>query len=547
MTKKIFRQTLFVVTTVLIMSVMTVSVILFRQFSVVIDEKMENEMKSISAGIGVKGYEYLDDTEFSHRITIITPEGDVFFDSDDDIVIFDDHSGRIEVISAITDGYGKSSRHSDTLGIKMIYIASRLDDGNILRLSTPASDITNMITSALYPIISMAALGIVVSAILAGITAGNIVKPINDIDLEKPAENMIYEELSPILRKMNQQNIMITEQIEQLREKADELDQITYSMSEGLILLDKDKKVKRMNPAARNMYGEDKTLIGYEFSSIDRSHFMAKAVEDALVGKHSEFREMRDGREYSFSISPIAYRGGITGCIILCFDVSDMANAEIARREFTANVSHELKTPMQSIIGSAELLLSGLVRQEDEEKFLSNIKNEASRLVSLINDIIRLSQMDENTSMPSEEADLYEIAKEVINDLRGTAEKKDITLILEGEKTVMKGIRRYLYEIIYNLCDNSIRYNTPGGNVTVKTYYRSGQTILSVSDTGIGIPHSHVPRIFERFYRVDKSHSKETGGTGLGLSIVKHAVMYHKGTIKTDSTPGKGTTITITF
>lgn len=274
---------------------------------------------------------------------------------------------------------------------------------------------------------------------------------------------------------------------------------------------------------------------------------MNHAIRAAFVGKHSEFRQQKQASEYQFSISPIETDGKIVGAVILCFDVTEIAFAERNRREFTANVSHELKTPLQSIIGSAELLENGLVKPEDTQRFIGNIKNEAARLVALINDIIRLSQIDENVASVTAPVDLYEVAHEVIEGLTASAKEKKVTLHLVGTSCVINDIRRYLYEIIYNLCDNAIRYNQKGGNVTVHLAANQKNTVFTVSDTGIGIPPEHQNRIFERFYRVDKSHARETGGTGLGLSIVKHAVAHHGGTIALYSTVGKGTTITITF
>ena len=548
MTKKIFRSTLLVVSAVLILSIVIVTGVLYDHFSQIITNQLRSELDIVKKGIVLSGTDYLQELyDTKNRITLLSPEGIIIFDSIADESTMPDHSDREEISQAISLGKGSSIRYSDTLKQRMIYCAEKLSDGSILRISASMASIFVLLKSVLRPIMHIALCGILISAILASTMARSIVKPLNELDLEKPAENMIYDELSPILRKMNQQHIRIEEQMNLLKEKADELDQITYSMSEGLIILGKDKRVKRMNPAARKIYDADRSVVGYDFSVVDRSLAMTKAVEDALNGKHSEFRENRDGREFQFLINSIAYSGGISGCLILCFDVTEMANAERNRREFTANVSHELKTPMQSIIGSAELLQSGLVRAEDEDMFISNIKNEATRLVDLINDIIRLSQLDENSQIAAEKVDLYEVANEVVDILQPSADKKGVKLIVKGQSACISGVRRYLYEIIYNLCDNAIRYNKENGEVVISISSTPENTVLSVCDTGIGIPASHQPRIFERFYRVDKSHSKETGGTGLGLSIVKHAVMYHKGTIRLESTPGEGTTITITF
>ena len=314
-----------------------------------------------------------------------------------------------------------------------------------------------------------------------------------------------------------------------------------------LILLDNKGFVLSMNEAAKKLFGIEHTPVGRDFLTVDRSSEMNRAINKAFEGNRSEFRETRNGNEYQFIINRTESEGKVIGLVILCLDVTDSAFAERNRKEFTANVSHELKTPLQSIIGSAELLENGLVKPEDTGRFIGNIKNEAQRLVSLINDIIRLSQLDEDAEIPTESVDLLEVANEVAEVLSASAAKRQVLVSVDGENCTINGIRRYLYEIIYNLCDNAIRYNKEGGKVNVSVKQDGENTVVTVSDTGIGIPPEHHSRIFERFYRVDKSHSKETGGTGLGLSIVKHAVAYHKGKVTLDSVPDEGTTITITF
>lgn len=548
MTKKIFRSTIFVVTVVLILSFTVITGILYENFSEDLRIQLNDELRLAAYGVNLAGEEYLRDADSSnYRLTWISQNGMVLYDTAADINSMDDHSNREEIRNAVEYGFAESSRYSDTLTTKMLYSAIRLDDGSILRISAGTDSIFALLKNILTPMMSIALLGMVLSSFLANRMAKGIVRPLETIDLENPAVNESYEELDPILRKVHRQHIQINEQLNELREKAAEFDQIIYSMTEGLILLDKTGAIKRMNPASREIFGIDKSPAGYDFLSVDRSLSMTKAVEDALNGKHCEFREQRNGREYQFSIDSIASRGEIVGCVILCFDVSETALAEQSRREFTANVTHELKTPLQSIIGSAELLENGLVKPEDTQKFVGNIKNEATRLVSLINDIISLSQLDENSESVMEEVDIYNVAEEVFAVLHPSAEQKDIIMELHGESAVINGVRRYLYDIIYNLCDNAIRYTNADGRIDVSVTKENGHTLLSVSDTGIGIPKEHHHRIFERFYRVDKSHSKETGGTGLGLSIVKHAAAYHHANIKIDSAEGNGTTISITF
>jgi len=335
--------------------------------------------------------------------------------------------------------------------------------------------------------------------------------------------------------------------METLCRKSDEFEQIVSSMNEGLVLLDEHGMIISMNTAAKKIFAVKKDVKGSDFLLIDRTSKMSKAIWTALEGNHSEYTEERNGNEYQFTINSIKSDEKVLGAVILVFDISDRAFAERNRQEFTANVTHELKTPLQSIIGSAELLENGLVKPEDTSRFVGNIRKEATRLVSLINDIIRLSQLDENHEPATETVELAEVAKEVVEVLTVSAAKRNIELSIDGDPCTIYGVRRYIYEIIYNLCDNAIRYNVDGGKVEIKIGKDNGRTIVSVKDTGIGIAPEHQSRIFERFYRVDKSHSKETGGTGLGLSIVKHAVQYHSGKITLDSELGKGTTVTILF
>jgi len=367
------------------------------------------------------------------------------------------------------------------------------------------------------------------------------------LDLEHPADNHTYEELTPILAKIHKQHKQIKAQIETLHRKSDEFEQIISSMSEGLVLLDEHGLILSMNASARKILSVKTEVVGKDFLLVDRSSKTSLAIQDALKGKHREYTDQINDCEYQFTVNSISSNGKVLGVVILVFDISERAFAERNRQEFTANVTHELKTPLQSIIGSAELLKNGLVKPEDTDRFVENIRKEATRLVSLINDIIRLSQLDENHEPPAETVELMEVAHEVVEVLTTAAAKRSVTLSVEGEACSICGVRRYIYEIIYNLCDNGIRYNVEGGSVTIRIRKESGRAVVSVADTGIGIAPVHHSRIFERFYRVDKSHSKETGGTGLGLSIVKHAVQYHGGKIVLESDVGKGTTVSILF
>ena len=548
MTKKIFRSIILAVIVVLILSFSVVTLLLYNNFSDVSTTQLSDELNLAAQGVEASGEDYLKELQSkNYRLTWVDADGTVLYDTEADSSDMDNHKDREEIREAFNSGVGESERYSDTLTLKMIYRAERLADGSVLRISATQDSVIALLLDILMPMTVIIILAIIISAFLARWLSKSIVKPLNTIDLENPVANDVYDELTPMLTKINKQHKQISKQMKELKRKADEFEQITSSMNEGLVLLDKTGVIISMNLSARKLFDTDEDSVGQNFLTVDRSLKMSRAVEDALSGKHSEFREQRDGSEYQFGVNTIESGGKIIGVVIICFDVSETTFAERNRQEFTANVSHELKTPLQSIIGSAELLENGLVKPEDTQRFIGNIRREATRLVSLINDIIRLSQLDENMESVKEETDLLVIANEVKEVLTPSAKKKNVEITVSGEICKMQGVRRYLYEIIYNLCDNAIRYNNEGGKVNVDIKTESNNIVLSVSDNGIGIPLEHQARIFERFYRVDKSHSKETGGTGLGLSIVKHAVMYHGGKIKLDSTVDKGTTVKVIF
>lgn len=548
MTKKIFRSIVFAVAVVLVISFSVVTLVLYNNFSQVSSDKLADQLNIVSTSVELMGDDYLSDFQSeNYRVTWIDTDGTVLFDTEADSDSMDNHSSREEIEEAFKVGVGESERYSDTLMLKMIYRAEKLSDGTVLRISSTQDTVVALVLDVLMPVIVILVLSILLSAFLARWLSKSIVKPLNTINLDNPTDNDVYDELTPMLTKINKQHKQISKQMQELKKRADEFEQIITSMNEGLVLLDKTGSVISMNSAAKNLFKATEDVIGQNFLVVDRNIKMSKCVNDALRGSHSEFREQRNGNEYQFGVNSIESGGKVIGVVIISFDITETAFAERNRQEFTANVSHELKTPLQSIIGSAELLENGLVKPEDTSRFVGNIRKEASRLVTLINDIIRLSQLDENLEIITEETDLFALALDVKSVLESFAKSKQIDIIVTGESRELKGVRRYLYEIIYNLCDNAIRYTGNGGKVEINICSENEKTVLTVTDNGIGIPFEHQSRIFERFYRVDKSHSKETGGTGLGLSIVKHAVACHGGIIKLDSTVGKGTTIKIIF
>lgn len=548
MTKRIFRATLLVGVAVLIASLALVMGVLYSYFGRVQESQLRDELSLAAVGVEKNGTDYLRALQsHQYRITWVRADGTVVYDTQVDAETMENHAQRQEIQQALAAGEGESSRYSSTLLQKTVYYAQRLPDGTVLRLSTVRVTAGVLVLNMLQPILLVLAAALILSGVLAGRLARRITEPLNRLDLEHPLENDTYEELAPLLRRMEHQRRQIDRQMGELRQRSEEFDQITGSMNEGLVLLDEAGAILSINPAARRLLDADGDCVGQDFLTVDRDVTMSDALRQAAEQGHSEFRGERNGREYQFDVTRIQTEGRTAGTVLLVFDVTERAFAERNRREFTANVSHELKTPLQGIIGSAELLENGMVKQEDVPRFVGHIRAEAQRLVTLIGDIIRLSQLDEGESMPTEPVELLAVAREVAENLRSAAEARNVTVEVTGTPATVSGVRRLLYEIVLNLCDNAIKYNTEGGRVEVEVAQDGGTAAVTVRDTGIGIPPEHQSRVFERFYRVDKSHSKASGGTGLGLSIVKHAVQYHHGVIRLKSEVGKGTEIRVTF
>ena len=548
MTKRIFRATLLVGVAVLIASLTLVMGALYSYFGRVQESQLRDELSLAVVGVEQNGTDYhrkLDSDQ--NRITWLRADGAVLYDTQADAESMENHAQRQEVQQALATGEGESSRYSDTLLQKTVYYAKRLPDGTVLRLSAIRVTTGVLVLNMLQPILLVLAAALILSGVLASRLARRITEPLNRLDLEHPLENDTYEELAPLLRRMEHQRRQIDRQMDELRRRSEEFEQITGSMSEGLVLLDEAGVILSINPAARRLLDAAENCVGQDLLTVDRDVALSDALRQAAEQGHSEFRGQRNGREYQFDVTRIQSEGRTAGTVLLVFDVTERAFAERNRREFTANVSHELKTPLQGIIGSAELLENGLVKQEDVPRFIGHIRSEAQRLVTLIGDIIRLSQLDEGEPMPAEPVELLALAREAAESLQSAAAARNVTVTVEGEPVELTGVRRLLYEIVFNLCDNAIKYNTDGGRVQVTVTKENETAAVTVRDTGIGIPPDQQDRVFERFYRVDKSHSKASGGTGLGLSIVKHAVQYHHGAIHLQSEVGKGTEIRVTF
>lgn len=548
MTKKIFRSILLTSLAVMLISLSIAFGCLYYYFGNMQEQRLDSELSLAAAAVAENGSGYLERLESGNlRLTLVNADGTVLCDTDADAAAMENHAGRKEIREAFASGKGESSRYSSTLTEKTIYRASLLPDGTVLRISVSHATAFALIAGIAQWFVLAALFAAVMSWFLAKQLSERIIMPLNQVDLEHPLENEAYEELSPLLSKIYRQHEQIDAQLLQLRQKTDEFEHITANMKGGLVLLDARGKILSINPAAAALFGAAGNSVGADFLSIERSHSMNRATAAAMESGHISIREERGGRIYQIDISRIESAGTVMGLVILAFDISEQEYAERTRREFSANVSHELKTPLTSIIASADLIENNLVKPEGMPRFIGHIKKEASRLLTLIEDIIRLSQLDEGLEMPMEAVDLSATAREAVRQLEDAADSRNVQIDLHAESYILQGVPRLLHEIVYNLVENAIKYNAPGGTVTVSVRKTENGGELKVSDTGIGIPPEHQDRVFGRFYRVDKSHSKESGGTGLGLSIVKHAAGYFKAGIALQSEVGKGTTITVTF
>ena len=546
MNRKIFRSIMAVAGAVLLASLLVIMASLYGYFGGVQEDQLRDELSLAAVSVEDSGADYLRQVSSDRfRLTWIAGDGTVLYDTRADGESMENHGDRAEVKQALAQGEGESIRYSSTLLRQTVYCAKRLSDGTVLRISVSRATAGVLALGMFQPILLVLIVALILSALLAGRLSRRIVEPLNSLDLEHPLDSDAYEELSPLLNRINRQNRQITEQVKQLRRRTDEFEQITASMGEGLVLLDNGGRVLSLNPAARKLFAADESCVGQDFLTVDRSREMSEAIRRAMEQGHSEIRSRRGEKTYQFDITRIDSQGDVLGAVILAFDITERESGERLRREFTANVSHELKTPLQGIIGSAELIENGMVKPEDMPRFIGHIRGEAQRMVALIGDIIRLSQLDEGEEMPREDVDLLEVARRAAEQLDTTAQARKIAVTVDGQPTAVNGVRQLLYEVIYNLCDNAIKYNVDGGSVRMTVSGDGANACVTVADTGIGIPLEQQARVFERFYRVDKSHSKASGGTGLGLSIVKHAVQYHGGSISLNSRPGEGTTVRV--
>ena len=549
MTKRIFRAICLVALAVFLASVTLIMGILYDYFSRVQQDQLRIEAGLAARGVEENGAAYFDglDTQ-SYRITWIGADGTVLFDSRSDADAMENHLEREEVKEAMASGFGHSCRYSSTLMERLLYSAQRLEDGSVIRLSITQNSVLTIVLGMIQPILLVSLVAVILALVLASRVSKTVVRPLNELNLDEPLNNEGFDELSPLLRRIDSQQRQLKGQALELKQKQDEFLAVTSNMSEGLVLLNAGGMILSINNAALNILGADKSCVGEDILTVNRSLEMQKLLEQAKNGSRSETKLCLSGREYQLDASPIISKGNTGGVALLLFDITEQENAEQLRREFTANVSHELKTPLHSISGCAELMKNGLVKPEDTARFAGQIYSEAQRLIHLVEDIIHLSRLDEGAEdMQRERIDLYALSGSVMDSLGNEAKENKVSLELCGGPAYVWGVRQLVSGMIYNLCDNAIKYNKENGSVKLTVSSEGDYAVLKVSDTGIGIPPEHQSRVFERFYRVDKSHSKEVGGTGLGLSIVKHSAMVHNAKIDLQSTPGKGTSITVRF
>ena len=549
MTKRIFRAICLVALAVFLASVTLIMGILYDYFSRVQQDQLRIEAELAARGVEENGAAYFDglDTQ-SYRITWIGADGTVLFDSRSDADAMENHLEREEVKEAMASGFGHSCRYSSTLMERLLYSAQRLEDGSVIRLSITQNSVLTIVLGMIQPILLVSLVAVILALVLASRVSKTVVRPLNELNLDEPLNNEGFDELSPLLRRIDSQQRQLKGQALELKQKQDEFLAVTSNMSEGLVLLNAGGMILSINNAALNILGADKSCVGEDILTVNRSLEMQQLLEQAKNGSRSETKLCLSGREYQLDASPIISKGNTGGVALLLFDITEQENAEQLRREFTANVSHELKTPLHSISGCAELMKNGLVKPEDTARFAGQIYSEAQRLIHLVEDIIHLSRLDEGAEdMQRERIDLYALSGSVMDSLGNEAKENKVSLELCGAQAFVWGVRQLVSGMVYNLCDNAIKYNRENGSVKLTVSSEGDYAVLKVSDTGIGIPPEHQSRVFERFYRVDKSHSKEVGGTGLGLSIVKHSAMVHNAKIDLQSTPGKGTSITVRF
>lgn len=549
LSKKIFHSAIIVALLVLVASVVLIMGVLYDYFESSLLSQLQEKAEYIAYVVNQEGNELIEGYSGEEsRISIIASDGTVIYDTAADAETLENHSDREEIIEAFETGTGSSTRYSETLTEKTIYYAILLDDGSVLRVAATEYSAVTILLGLIRPILVVVAIALILSLLLSLRSSKSIVEPINNLNLDAPEKNETYEELTPLLNKLSAQRRTISEQIKQAEKQQSEFRLITENMSEGFLVIDKDLCILTYNSAALSLLGLSKPVSG-SVLRYNRTKGLRTALESALSGEKAESSMEIGGRCYSLIASPVYEEYAVIGAVIIILDVTESQEREQLRREFTSNVSHELKTPLTSISGFVEMLMAGDVPKELSKDFSKSIYDEAQRLIALIGDIIKLSELDEGNvgGLERENVDLKALSESVRERLLPEAEKKGVTLNVEGNNASINGILRILDEMIYNLADNAVKYNHDGGKATISVADTPDSVVLKVSDTGCGIPQSETDRVFERFYRVDKSRSSEVPGTGLGLSIVKHGAIYHDAKITLDSKESVGTTVTVEF
>ena len=550
MSKRIFKAMMAVTLTTLLVCMALFIAILFPYFETQLSDELRNELEYLAPNVERDGLGYLERLgDGQNRLTLIDADGTVLFDSDADPAQMENHADRPEVIQAIAEGAGESSRYSETLTEKTINCAILLENGQVLRISSTQYSSMALLASLTPSLLLVLIFAALVAVTIAYKLSQRLTKPLNEIDLEHPQVNQApYDELKPLLRRLHHQNRQIREQIQQLQAQKRQFTAITDNMREGFLVLDADGLVLSYNSSATRLLQPEKPLDGHNIRELTDEPDFLESLHGAQEGEHVESLVPLHGRICQLFANPVYQESTLTGIVLVLLDVTEQQEREGLRREFSANVSHELKTPLTSIAGIAEIMKSGMIAPADVPHFAGKIYDESQRLIQLVRDIIRISQLDENnihdTPVPVE---LKKCAARNLSLLESAADAADVTLLLEGEEAVIQAVPAILDEMVYNLCENAVKYNKPGGSVTVTVRSDAAHVTLEVADTGIGIAPEHHSRVFERFYRVDKSHSKEIGGTGLGLSIVKHGAAFHHAQVELESALDKGTTVRIIF
>ncbi len=549
MTAKLFRTSMAVAVSVMVLSIALFMGMLYQYFSDQMMTELESETWLVSRGVELDGMDYLNGLHTTSRVTWVAADGTVLYDNEADASTMENHADREEIREALTSETGTAQRFSSTLSEQTLYVTQRLSDGTVIRLASAQKTVGLLLISMIQPILIILVLSLLLSAVLASRLSKGLIKPILSLDLEHPEDCETYDELTPLLSRLKRQNDTIQQQMNLLKQRQTEFAALTDNMSEGFLLLDRQGHVLSHNSGALRLLGVEEPGGEVNVLVLNREEPFRQAVDEALSGKRSQQMLHLNGRYCKLLANPVLADGKPAGAVLVLLDVTEQEQRDELRREFTANVSHELKTPLTSISGIAEIMQSGMVKPEDIQSFAGDIYQEAQRLIALVEDIIRLSRLDEGAeSLEREPVNLLSVAQDVARRLDSAAQKAGVTLKVMGLSVEVRGIPSVLDEMVYNLCDNAIKYNHPGGTVNVTVAPADdGSAEVTVEDTGIGIPVEDQSRVFERFYRVDKSHSKEIGGTGLGLSIVKHGASLHGAQIHMDSQVGRGTSVQLLF